>query len=361
VRFLLVADAHWTDDPREAGRFELFKALVRICKNEKVDRVLFLGDITDKKDRHSGRFINQLIKNFRYLYDNVMPQTEIEVLIGNHDFTDPENPTFLLLEELGIRVFVRPELVTLKDVTAAYMPFTRDPVIDWAVYEQGLSAADVIFIHQPLEGAKSENGMVLEHGLHPNYFDIYAKGTPVFAGDVHVRQKCGPVQYIGAPYKIHFGDEYEGHVSIYDTETKKEHPLKLHLGIPEKRLVTLAYSHEAGMDDISLFEDYEGTKSLSPDSQLAKLKKGDLLKVRIVIMRNELEHWDDCEERVRRACEHHEFELCGIELDVRVDGDSDDDLAGLAHETDENVLKRFCEKEELSVDVLDAGLSIIRG
>jgi hypothetical protein len=69
-----------------------------------------------------------------------------------------------------------------------------------------------LFVHQTFNGAMSSNGTKLE-GFKKRDLIEY---EPVYSGDIHVPQVCGPVTYVGSPYRVHFGDEFEPRVLILE-------------------------------------------------------------------------------------------------------------------------------------------------
>jgi hypothetical protein len=75
-----------------------------------------------------------------------------------------------------------------------------------------------VFAHATFDGAISETGYQLT-GVDPNI--VREARATVISGDVHKPQTManGHIEYVGAPYHIHFGDNYDPRVMLIKYET----------------------------------------------------------------------------------------------------------------------------------------------
>src|ERR1039458_1280582 len=84
---LLTCDPHLTDNPIEAYRWKVFNFIKEACKKYNVNHIFILGDLSDRKDRHSSELLNRLARSLSNLHDETGAQ--IWISGGNHD--DPLN------------------------------------------------------------------------------------------------------------------------------------------------------------------------------------------------------------------------------------------------------------------------------
>ena len=61
---IILADLHLDDTPLTEYRWNIFPTIMSLCKDYNIKLIDILGDITDKKDRHSAILTNRLIENF---------------------------------------------------------------------------------------------------------------------------------------------------------------------------------------------------------------------------------------------------------------------------------------------------------
>lgn len=115
-----------------------------------------------------------------------------------------------------------------------FLPHTKNPEEEWRAWLGDRRAAhapprrhDWYFCHQAFHGAVSESGQKLA-GVPRN---IFPRGAHVVSGDVHKPQDW----YVGAPYLIDFGDDYEPRVLLLDGGKMRSVPVPG----PQKRLVSI--------------------------------------------------------------------------------------------------------------------------
>src|SRR5882724_7118261 len=99
MKWLLTSDLHLSDKPRDAYRFGLFPWLAKQQKAHNVDAIFILGDLTENKDRHSAKLVNQTIESLLTL------RPPVYILRGNHDGIDPGSPFFKFVNSIeGIKL-----------------------------------------------------------------------------------------------------------------------------------------------------------------------------------------------------------------------------------------------------------------
>ena len=91
---LLTSDLHFTDKPEDSYRFDLFDAMRDWCEEYPIKHIIILGDLTNEKDNHSSKLVNKIVNGIFSL----TCYCPVDILMGNHDYIDPENAYFQFLE-----------------------------------------------------------------------------------------------------------------------------------------------------------------------------------------------------------------------------------------------------------------------
>lgn len=209
-KVLLTTDWHLNSNPRDAYRHDWQRELCSVVADNHVDTVAFLGDLTDDKDNHSAALVNKIIDHLSNLRDKC---AHIYFLRGNHDYVNPDCPFFQFIEAMpGFSWINTPQHLRVPGLggrTALFLPHTHDYERDWhdVPFDRD---ADVIFAHNTFAGTISESGKQLT-GIPTS---VFPKGVPVYSGDIHIPQEVGPVTYVGSPYTVDFGDDYQPRVLI---------------------------------------------------------------------------------------------------------------------------------------------------
>lgn len=287
MRVLVTADLHLTNRPLDNYRWEFFQWL----REQRFETLVILGDLVDDKDFHCSTFVNRVVEELVTLTE---AGHEVHLLMGNHDYSCPESPFFEFIKHYpGCYYHATPQIWELGNMRWAFYPHSREPERYQADMCRGEDVGvDFTLCHQMFRGAVSERGKRLD-GWQPG--SLVGAGK-IFAGDVHVPQVVGQVEYVGAPYPIHFGDDYEPHVVLVNSEGR-----------------TWSYLEPPHLQKIVL--------EVNDPSQIefaANWRAGDQVKVVLKIGRSDFGRWEHYRKQVRRICERNELVLCGIELKERV-------------------------------------------
>lgn len=244
---ILTADWHLDDKPENAYRWDVFKDLQRELFHTEERRIYILGDLCDRKDRHSAQLVNRIIEELDQLI--TLYDVSIDIIMGNHDapVSGPPFWSWLNLLHGQVRFYTEP----MAQADLILLPFTKDPAeawadIDFTPYKAG-------FMHQPIKHADIGHRR-LESG---SYFPRFPEGIKLYAGDVHFPQKIGGVTYVGAPSRIRFGDNHQCRFLILDDETYE---------------VTREVSIDAALKDIIAIQNVEDLEELL-------LRPGDMIRV----------------------------------------------------------------------------------
>lgn len=288
MAILISTDLHFTDKPRDSYRFGLFDFLVAERAKHNASLTLILGDITDLKDNHSSKLVNAIVDGLHKLAKDA----PVIILKGNHDYlADPDSPFFDFLNyHKNIGFVTTPRTwITSEGKKLLFLPHIRDEET-WDNFRLD-TRPDYAFIHQTVTGAISETGRRLDgYSLKP----LKRLRCPVFAGDVHKPHTIGPVTYIGPPYHVKFGDNFEPRCAVLNQRTGK---LKnIYFECPRKWSLDI--------DD--------------PDELLRdkRLRSGDQVKVNLELHREDIVNWPAHKERIASILKQLELQSFGIELKV---------------------------------------------
>jgi len=229
---LIAADLHLSDLPRDEYRHVWQEWLRAQVKHHRVTRVLILGDLTEQKGRHSAQLVNRIVDHMARL----AAMCPVTFLRGNHDGFSPDNPFFGFLREIeNIDWINDPSSADYPELgRCLFLPHSSRPEIDWVTALEAAYPPRWVFAHATFAGAKGESGREL-HGVAQE--PLHRFRAPIIAGDVHVPQVIGKVQYVGAPYTIDFGDAYRGQVLLVEGDRPKDKPRQLIYNGPQKMLV----------------------------------------------------------------------------------------------------------------------------
>lgn len=195
---LLTSDWHLDDNPMNAYRWDIFNHIRKWMSERKENALIYhLGDLCDRKDRHSAELVNRLISELGSLID---AGAVMYVLMGNHDRPINGTPywTFLTQMSASLTFVTKPHALG----KLLLLPYSENPAAEWAHIPFKLYKAALI--HQTITGAVGNNGFLLENEKMIS-FPVKLK---VYAGDIHTTQVVKRVKYVGAPHPVAFGDDY---------------------------------------------------------------------------------------------------------------------------------------------------------
>lgn len=346
---ILLADLHLTDNPRDTYRFKTLRQIVRSLEKSAPLQTFILGDLTEAKDRHSSRLVNKVVDHIR-LFATL---GAVYVLKGNHDYsTSPDHPFFQFLTHIPDVHWINKPVVhnhydhhELGEVL--WLPHTRNWKRDWEGVK--LDKARLVFAHQTFLGADMGN-YIARDGVPTKIFHPDVK---IFSGDVHVPQtfkRSGTptglgapygITYVGAPYTIDFGDAYAPRLVI----RKNDKWLSVPIPGPQKRLVEYAPKG----DSVSII------KSNALRDQLRMLSKGDILKVRVRLQRNEVERWPTIRDHMREWAAKNEFVLHAVLPVVEDKAGATMKMRKVEAKSDEDILREFARHRKLDEGMLKQG------
>lgn len=283
---LVTADLHLSVRRRDEYRWDGLRQIAHHLSD--CSALVVLGDLCTEKDRHNAQLVNRVVGWF---FDLEVP---CYILKGNHDYIDPDCPFWGILNNLdNVRFLTRQERVDIDGLDCMFIPHTNDFAAavrqydeDWGVDSPAALAdtpPDCLFLHQTFMGSQTPTGFELVGTNH----SLIPKAQFVLSGDVHMPQKVGPVQYVGAPYPTAFGETFQGSVLKVSVDRTKRctltHPAKI---TAEIRTV----------DDLDKI----------------KTSKGDHVRVKVMMRRSEFSDWPKMRAAVLAWAEERGIELYSV-------------------------------------------------
>lgn len=323
---LAIADLHLTEKRRDAYRFEVMAYIAELIEKHKVSTLIILGDLTEAKDFHPATLVNDIV-DVIYSFSCL---AEVIILTGNHDYTQTDCPFFHFLRRFKkIRWVNKPEQGTLDIGKCLFLPHTRKWEEEWnnLYTTEGLSW---IFAHNTFEGAETEHGKKLS-GIPT---DIFPEDVAVIAGDIHTPQQLGPVTYVGSPYCVDFGDDFEPRALLLSDIGFKSVPLPG----PQKRLIELKKGY-----------------SLSK----IKAKKGDIVKVRYTLKPEEQPDWFAIKSAIKEQLTDKGIEVHLVAPDTSLVKAKQVSIRKAPLKSDERIVEEFGKQRNLLKPMLAVGMEIV--
>jgi hypothetical protein len=153
-----------------------------------------------------------------------------------------------------------------------------------------------------------------------------------------VPQVIGPVEYVGSPYHVHFGDSFTPRCIALD---KKGQAFDLHFPSPKRVML-----------------DCEGIEGFY--HELDKLARDDQVKVRFQLTESEKHEWQSLRRIVTEECADVGVVLCGLELKVDKSYRREQSRVERAISPEESVY-RFVRADDLGGDLYEVALECMNG
>ena len=324
---ILTTDLHLTDNPNDEYRWTIFDVLKETAQELNDKDIFILGDLTDRKDRHSAELVNRLCSNLIKLTNVAF----VTIIKGNHDAPLQGVPYWSFLPDL--HTFHNLRFVTKPDWHnhIALLPHADRPREEWSVNGMNWEAAACIFMHQTVTGSQGQNGRELENKHMPPLPDV-----PIYSGDIHVAQTVGQVCYIGTPYPIDFGDT--GPFRLLQLNKQYRIQFEIPMDIMRKHMLRI-----------------EDIRSLDATDT----KRGDQAKIIFSLDVNALDTWPRIQDEIASWASARDVQIVSCEPEISGTAIGKD-ATGPAPEADlKTVLAMFGTEEELDARMLEVGEEIL--
>lgn len=332
---ILTADWHLDDQPQNEYRWSVFDHLNFWVESQhplKNVRIYVLGDLCDRKDKHSAAMVNRMVDCFTKLID---AGASIWLIMGNHDMPLKGPAYFGILNKIragidvasGISFHTEPHRIG----DLILLPYSDNPKEAWA--EINFDNVRRAFIHQTVNGVLGNNGITLNN---PKMMDIPSH-VKVFSGDIHVPQVVGNVEYVGAPHPCNFGDTYPTRFLELDDNLNVSKVIKLKT--IQKLMLNITHP-----DDLDLLKTWPG----------------DQAKVRIKLQLSDLAVWPAWQEQIATWGRDRCVKLFSIEPEIEGTVSDGDGTWQIMENNPEYILRAFADAESIDDTTFELGLKLLK-
>ena len=196
-KLLVIGDVHAV--PKELDECaKLVDFIIKTAVKEKVDSILFTGDIFDTHAVIRVEVLNFWKEQFSKM--RFEHNLTVSCLIGNHDRPGSKQAEEVNLHSLsslswwGVEIFDEPKVIY---ENIGVIPYTHDKnkFVKWCkeLYKKGI--VETTFAHQTFVGAMYESNFPAPDGVDQ---DLVPQNT-IISGHIHKKQQIGKVNYIGSP------------------------------------------------------------------------------------------------------------------------------------------------------------------
>lgn len=328
---LLTADIHLDDQPGNEYRWDVFNKILEVCENRKISSVIIAGDLSDKKDRHTGRMVNKLVSNLTRLTDAGI---SLRILRGNHDLPIDGTAYWAFLSSIPhVTFFDAPYYDESERVL--YLPYTSTPEEDWKKVEEKITRRlRAVFLHQLVDGVVV-NQRQMKGVVVPKFIQ---EADKVWAGDIHDPQKIGAIEYIGAPHPVSFGDEHKCRFVIVNGDYIQRDEILL--TPPAKKIIT-----------IRSFLDLRGLQ----------VKSGDQVRIRVELDAAKTAEWPALQDRLVAWAARKEVALASTEAIFRLNEKVSDNEKDITSWTNPHaILEAFFEINNITDDIKATGIWLLK-
>lgn len=331
------SDLHLNDTQRDQYRWDLLPWLDELAFEKRVDFVGLAGDLTDAKDRHPASLVNRIGDFF------AKSKNEWIIVAGNHDYISPDNPFFRFLDHFPNVTWVTNPWGEGIPVDSArrktlFLPATRGWELVWGPYLN--EKWEYIFCHGTFEGTTAENGFLLPGGIPRK--PLLDTGAMIFSGDIHTPQVLEErLEYIGCPYRVHFGDAFSPRVIYFAREIEDIIPPMV-----SRHVVTIGRA-----------EDLE---------KFPEVREGDQVKLRVRLRRAEFPNWRGLRSEIVAAAEALGWQVCGVELSERPSvrlklSEPQETAPDQVRKEPEQYLRDYAAAQKWDATATEFGLTLLRG
>lgn len=330
---LIVSDLHLDDTAITGYRFKIFSKLQQKIQEHNIKNVIILGDILDKKDKHPSYLVNRITDELNFLTEL---GTKIIILMGNHDYVTPDEPFLKFLNWMpNIKFISEPKVFEIEDKNCLFLPHTHQPELTWKIVNF-TECYDMIFTHQDFKGAEVHEFYSMEKGLtekHP----LFTHRTSIYSGHIHKPQNLydNRVTYIGSPYHVNFGDNYEGRIIIPSVGSFK-------LDLPKKHKIII----------------YDNNFSES----IPKIKEFDQYKIIIRLPLSKANLYEKWCNELKEYFKNYYITIIVTELELISEDfyTQEQEKQKISSSSEASIIKEFGVKEKLHSDYINVALDITK-
>lgn len=205
---------------RELEHLSCADDIIKICKEENIDRVVFLGDLYGPVGDTLSSQTQMAVCEF---VDKIRKVIPIDMLVGNHDLSAVTSNKYahkLIPFKYwdNVTVYDTPTVVD----NFVYMPYCTSDEYATAFLENLENKQDkVVFSHLELKGINLGNGIETTHGIS---LDLLKQFKMTIQGHYHSGSNYGKnIQVAGSTQRLSFKDpgKSRANIILYDTNSNK--------------------------------------------------------------------------------------------------------------------------------------------
>ena len=328
MKILVTGDFHLTDNAKEEYRWNVFNLLKEYSCH---DSLVILGDLTERKGKHSSYLVNRLvdsITSLRSTFDNVY------ILEGNHDFEKGDNkPFFDFLNCFGCIKFISIDCLKINSIHSVFVPYRNTHKFESFID----SNVSNVFMHTDVIGGMYESGNQLDKGINPTVFDKY-DNVRFISGHIHTPQRIGKnFTYVGSPHQVDFSDNFSPRFLSIGNESIQNIPINDHIS-----------RYNLVINDLD-------------DLRAICIKKGDHVKITYELHLSDINRWFN----IKTEILNHFKRLGAIVFSVvpsvqKVKNVLIDEKSNKNKDvSDPIIVKRFGLKNKLSREQIEEGLNLV--
>lgn len=206
---------------RELEHISCADTIIKICKEEKIDKIVFGGDMFGPVgDNMSGQTLSAICIFFEKLQSLNIP---IDILVGNHDLSFSTNSTHIhklvaFKNWQNLKIYDEPYEIN----KIVYMPYCTDNQYAQQFLENIVEKdKKIIFSHLEIKGINLGNGIFTEKGVE---LDLLKQFRMVLQGHYHSGGSLAKnIQIVGSTQRLSFKDKgiARNNIILYDTDSNK--------------------------------------------------------------------------------------------------------------------------------------------
>lgn len=240
-RVLVIGDPHATQ--QELGDCQLLVDFIgQVARDQKVDQILFLGDLYN-----NHAIVHLDVMNFwNNAFVDLGVIAPIVALVGNHDMPgNSQSDAQALMAHTDLITVVDRPLELMPNVL--YVPYIADAAKFVRVCND--EPTQTLIGHQTFDGSKYENGFFANDGVDQ---DLIPQ-KQVICGHIHATQQLGKVWYPGSPRWRTISDaNRDKHINLLKFEDDGAYSLEASFLSPCRRIVHIEATpeNESVLDNI---------------------------------------------------------------------------------------------------------------
>lgn len=211
AKIVLIADTHYgvrNDNVNYHSYFAKFfdNVFFLYLKKNKIDKVVHLGDVVDRRKYINFLTAHNLRKTFLQPLEDM--GMEMDIIVGNHDTFYKNTNQINAIDEVvrrykNINFYKDPEEVDLFGVPTLYLPWICKDNHKQSMDMIKLSESRLCIGHLEIEGFTMQPGQLSKEGLSSSIFQKFEK---TLSGHFHHRSDSNGIYYLGCPYQMNWSD-----------------------------------------------------------------------------------------------------------------------------------------------------------